>query len=121
MTKTALPLWALALSAVMFFWSLAGLWSFYSMATISPEMMAQLPQAQQDAWTTMPKFIWADYLLAVVAATAGATGLLLGKSWASLAYLVSLIAIIIQFGYVLLPGSCRVIGPIGAGSPESEL
>jgi hypothetical protein len=118
MTKNALPLWAVIVSAVLFLWSLAGLWSFYSMATISPDMMAQLPQAQQDTWNTMPKFIWADYLVAVVAATTGATGLLLRKSWAGIAYLVSLVAIVIQFGYILLlTPILSTVGPSAAIFP----
>lgn len=102
MNTKSMPLWAIILSAVLFLWSLGGLWSFYSAAIMSPEMMAQLPQAQQDAWNTMPKFIWIDFLVAVVTGSAGAAGLLLRKSWAGIAYLISLIAIVIQFGYVFL-------------------
>lgn len=98
----SMPLWAILLSSILFLWSLGGLWSFYSAATMSPEMMAQLPQAQQDAWNTMPRFLWIDFLVAVVSGTVGAIGLLVRKSWAGLAYLASLICVVIQFAYTFL-------------------
>lgn len=114
----SMPLWAIILSAILFVWSLGGLWSFYSSATMSPEMMAQLPQAQQDAWNTMPKFLWFDFLVAVVTGTAGAVGLLLRKSWASVAYLASLICVVIQFGYAfLLTPILTTVGPSAAIFP----
>lgn len=118
MTAKSMPFWAIIVSAVLFLWSLGGLWSFYYNATITPEMLAQLPQAQQDSWNTMPKFLWVDFLVAVVAGAVGAAGLLLRKSWASWAYLVSLVCVVIQFGYIfLLTPILSTIGPSAAIFP----
>jgi hypothetical protein len=118
MTAKSMPLWAVIVSALLVLWSLAGLWSYYSSATMTSEMVAQLPQAQQDAWSTMPKFLWIDFFVAVAAGAVGAIGLLLKKSWAAIAYIVSLAAIVIQFGYIfLLTPILTTIGPSAAIFP----
>jgi len=118
METKILPLWAIIVSVVLLLWSLMGLWSFYSSVTMTPAMMATLPQAQQDAWNSMPKILWLDFGVATIAGAIGAVGLLLRKAWSVWAYLISLVAIAIQFGWVFLATPIlQTIGPSSAIFP----
>lgn len=113
MDKT-LPRWALIVSIVLLLWSLMGLWAFYSQSTMTPEAMATLPKEQQDIWNAMPQWLWWDYAIAVIAGFAGAVGLLLRKAWAQWAWGLSLIAVVVQFGYVF--AATPMLATIGPGA-----
>jgi hypothetical protein len=112
--STPFPRWAWVVSILLFLWSLMGLWSFYSQSTMRPETMAQLPKGEQDIWNAMPAWLWVVYAVAVLSGFAGAIGLLMRKGWSQIAWLVSLIAVIIQFGYVF--AATPIMATIGPSS-----
>lgn len=76
--------------------------------------MAQLPKGEQDIWNAMPAWLWVVYAVAVLSGFAGAIGLLMRKGWSQIAWLVSLIAVIIQFGYVF--AATPIMATIGPSS-----
>jgi hypothetical protein len=118
MTDNKLPLWAKIVSVLLLLWGLMGVWSFYSELIISPEAAALQPAEQRALWDAMPKWLWFDFGVAVLAGLAGAIALLLRKAFAQHLYLLSLIAIFIQFGYIFafMP-ILKTIGPSSAIFP----
>ena len=114
MTATPMPRWAIAVSVLLLLWALIGVWSFYNEVTLSPEAAAVMPPEQRAMWETMPGWLWADFAIAVFSALAGAIALLMKRAFAEPLYLLSLIAVVIQFGYVFLV--MPVLETIGAAA-----
>ena len=81
----------IVISVLAILWGLMGAGSFVDGALMSPERLAALPAAQRELWTAMPHWLWMVYALAVFAGLAGAVAL----------FLVSLVAIVAQFSYIL--------------------
>lgn len=100
MTKP--PTWYYAAVGVLTLWALIGCYTYLAQVTMSPADLAALPTAQRDMIAELPVWITAMYAIAVWSALAGAICLLLRLKFARSAYLVSLIAIIVQFGWTLL-------------------
>jgi hypothetical protein len=96
------PTWFAALAVVLLLWALAGVASFAAHVMVGEKMAAD--QGTWDlAYHRSPPawFVW-DYGLATGAAAAGAVALLMRSRRAVMLYVVSLVAVVIQFGYVFL-------------------
>lgn len=78
-------------------WNLIGIVAFVGQWHVAHNALETLPADQQAMWLAMPLWAWAAYGIAVLAGTAGALGLVMRKAWAVPAYLVGLIAVLIQF------------------------
>ncbi|WP_054022509.1 hypothetical protein [Piscinibacter sakaiensis] len=96
------PGWFVTLALVLLLWSLAGVASFVA-HVVAGERMAEA----QGAWDlafhrALPAWFAWDYALATLAALAGAAALLARSRLAFPLYLVSLLAVLLQFGYVFL-------------------
>ena len=98
MTKP--PTWYYAVVGVLTLWALIGCYAYLQQVTMSAADLAQLPQTQQDMMAALPTWITAAYAIAVWSALAGAICLLLRLKFAPTAYIVSLVAIIVQFGWI---------------------
>ncbi len=92
--------WAVALAALL--WNGFGCFMCVSQVGMDAAEMAKLPAVQQEVWRAMPGWAVGAYAVAVWAGLAGAAGLLLRRSWARLAFAVSLIGVIVQFGWTFL-------------------
>jgi len=64
--------------------------------------LAQFSDVQRQLYAARPQWLFIVYAIAIFSGLAGAVGLLLRKSWATVAFAVSLIAVIIQFGYTFV-------------------
>ena len=95
--KIPISFWII--SGVGLLWNLVGLYSFYSDLTISAEALDALTDAQRQLYENVPSWIYIVYGIAVVTGTIGCIALLLRKSWAVSVFLVSLIAVIVQFAH----------------------
>jgi hypothetical protein len=117
MTKP--PKWYFAVTGLLVLWALVGCYSYLAQVMMTPADLANLPEAQRDMIRTLPTWLTALYAIAVWSALAGAICLLLRLTFAPTAYLVSLVAVIIQFGWIL--GATQIIKTMGfaeaAGSP----
>ncbi len=82
---------------ILLLWNLMGDFAYVSQASRSMPMDAYTA-AQFDA---MPSWVWGAYAIAVWVGTAGTIALLLRRKLAIALYAVSLIAVIVQFGYTL--------------------
>ena len=96
------PVWYWIVAILALLWGAAGCFAYVSQVTISPEDFARLPEAQQQIWASMPGWVTGAYAVAVWISLAGALALLLRRRLARTAYIVSLIAVLIQFGWVFL-------------------
>ncbi len=107
------PGWYWIVAVLALLWGAAGCFAYVSQVTISPEDFARLPAPQQQIWSTMPGWATGAYAVAVWISLAGAVALLLRRRLARTAYLVSLIAVLIQFGWVFLASPILSLYPIG--------
>ena len=101
--------WAVALAALLF----EGLGCFMYLAQVGADP-ASLPLDQQAMWQATPKWMLAAYAAAVWVGLLGAFALLLRRRIAVLLLGVSLIAVCIQFGGVLLVPALREAMPSDA-------
>jgi hypothetical protein len=97
-----IPTWFWIAAGILVLWNLIGCGACFSQLSITPEKLAKLPEAQRDAWTSMPGFARAAYVIAVLAGLAGAVLLLLHNALALPVSILSLIGIVIQFGWVFI-------------------
>lgn len=112
------PLWYWIVAGILTLWNAIGCFACYSQLTISTEKLAKLPDQQREAWTTMPGFAKAAYVVAVVAGLAGAVLLLLQNALALPLSILSLVGIVVQFGWFFLGyGGWRKHGASGAAFP----
>ncbi len=99
MTKP--PRWYYIVSAVLTLWALIGCYTYLAQVTMSADDLARLPPAQRDMMAGLPEWVTAVYAIAVWSGLAGAICLLLRLKHAPTAYLVSLVAVVVQFGWIL--------------------
>lgn len=116
MTKR--PTWFVVVAVLAVLWNLFGLWSFYYHFTATPEVVATWPEVQQRIAEVTPRWIFVPFAIATIGGTLGSLGLLLGRRWATPVLLLSLLAIIVQFGaYYLLTPTWALTGMTGAALP----
>jgi hypothetical protein len=102
MSGTSSPRWLIGVGIAFLLWSLIGIAAFISQWSMSPADIAALPATESALWGSMPGWAWAAYAIAVSLAFIGSIGLILRRWWASLAYSISLIALLAQFSYPFL-------------------
>jgi hypothetical protein len=91
------------LIAIMFLlWNLMGLASFVMQYMMDVNELAKTDPAGAKAFAAMPGWLWLVYAVAVLAGTGGAIALLMRKKAAVPLFLLSLVAVVVQFGYVFL-------------------
>ncbi|TWI00979.1 hypothetical protein IP90_02601 [Luteimonas cucumeris] len=98
------PAWFWIVAALALLWNIIGIamaWMQYSM---TPEQLAQLPEPQRILHEAMPGWLWAVDFVAVIAGTLGSLLLLMGKRLALPMFWISLVAVVVLFGYCLFPG-----------------
>ena len=100
MTDEKLPTWFWVVAALAIVWNLMGCAAYYMDVTMTPEMLAQLPQADQDLRAAIPAWITGLYAIAVFVGLAAAIMLCLRKKLAIPLYVVSLSAVVVQMGYI---------------------
>jgi hypothetical protein len=99
--KVKPPTWFWIVSAIALVWNILGIGAYFAQVNLTPEIMATLPQEQQDMYTNLPIWYMVVFALAVFGGTLGCMGLLLRKKWAYLILLISAVAVVIQMSYVV--------------------
>jgi hypothetical protein len=117
-TKPAVPGWYWAVAGLALLWEALGCYMYIGKVTMDAAGLAAMPPAQREALVSMPVWATAAYAVAVWAGLLGAIGLLLRKRWARMAFILSLLGIIVQFGWWLLMSPVMsTIGPSAAAVP----
>lgn len=97
--KSPTPRWFLPICILSLLWNLMGLWSFITNWQMSETGYAGLPDVQRELWSAMPTWTWVAFALAVGCGMAGALALLLRKRMAAPLFLISFLAILVQFSW----------------------
>jgi hypothetical protein len=98
----ARPAWFVTAAVILLLWAIAGVASFAA-HVLAGEKLA----AEQGAWDlayyrALPAWFAWDYAVATLAGLAGAIALQMRSRLAVVLYVVSLVAVVVQFGYVFL-------------------
>ena len=116
--KNSIPKWFTIAAAFALVWNLLGVMAFVGQMTMTDEMMAQLPQTEQELYAAIP--IWATiaFACAVFGGALGSLALLMKKSLAQPLLILSLVGVVIQmFHAFFISNSFEVFGPGGAIMP----
>ncbi|KQX20174.1 MULTISPECIES: hypothetical protein [unclassified Sphingomonas] len=101
--RVGIPAWYWVVGVVLLLWGAAGLFAFYSQLTTPYErMVAEMGKLAADCIKGMPGWLWWVYGVAVWSGVFGTIALLLRRAWAQPLYLISLAAVIVQFGHSFL-------------------
>ena len=109
-----LPVWFWVIAGAALLWTIIGVASFYMDATMSEETLAKMPQAQREIYEARPSWVFGLYAVATISALLGAVALLMRKRIATPLFGASLVAVIVQMGYVLFGMS--VIATLGVSA-----
>ncbi|SEJ94470.1 hypothetical protein SAMN05518849_1209 [Sphingobium sp. AP50] len=83
-------------------WNLMGVASFVMQYLMDLNALEKSDPGGAKIFAAMPAWLWLDYAVAVLAGTGGAITLLLRRRVAVPLFLLSLIAVVVQFGYVFI-------------------
>ncbi|TZG25009.1 sugar transporter [Sphingomonas montanisoli] len=99
MAKRAVPTWFWIVAVLLLLWDAMGVAAFCMQYMMGPEQLAQLPPDQREAFSSMPSWAWAAYGVGTIGGVIGSLLLLLRTKLALPLYLISLIAVLAQFGW----------------------
>ena len=111
------PAWFRIVAVLAVLWNLVGVWTYLSKVGMAPPMMDMTPDEAALA-ASMPTWATAGFAVAVFAGLLGSLGLLLSKAWARLLLILSLLGMLVQFGWwLLLSGAMERMGNSSAAMP----
>lgn len=109
--------WVIAIAALL--WNLLGVVMLYLQVNMSPEQLATMTPEQRQVYEGTPPWLNIAFGIGVFGGVLGAIGLLMKKKWATLLFLISLIAVLVQMvgAYVATPvwvvyGAAGLIMPV---------
>ncbi|WJJ95445.1 hypothetical protein [Algibacter luteus] len=104
------PIWFWIISIIALIWNGMGVNQYLQQAYNTESYRAMYSAEQLEIAANMPMWVTAAFAIAVFSGALAAIGLLLRKSWSSKLWLLSLIAVIIQMGYLLINGYASSLG-----------
>jgi hypothetical protein len=108
------PRWFRVVGVLALLWNLLGCLAFVSDLRFTPEQVAALPDAQRALYDARPMWALIATGVAVIGGALGSIGLILGKRWAMVVLVLSLIGIVVQdFGLFVLAGGMSAAGAAG--------
>jgi len=96
------PAWFKIVAVILLLWGLAGCASLYGHFVIGPDMDPNATDYDRALYASLPVWVNIAYVVAVLAGLLGSIGLLIRAKWTGTVYLLSLIAVVAQFGYMFL-------------------
>jgi len=117
-TKNTIPKWFTIAAALALVWNLMGVMAFVRQMMMTPEMIAELPQAEQTLYTSVPLWATIAFACAVFGGAFGSLALLMRKLLAGPLLIASLVGVTTQmFHSFIISNSFEVFGPGGAIMP----
>jgi hypothetical protein len=114
------PGWFWVVALLVLLWEAGGVVAYLMQVTMTADQMRALPEGQRQLYTILPGWITAAFAVAVWLGLSGAIGLLMRQGWARSMFIVSLVAAIVQFGWVFAVGKAHVlIGPSAIPMPAA--
>lgn len=119
MTETIeIPRWFWRIAGLSLIWNLLGVGAFMAQMMTTPEMMAELPQAEQDLYNNTPMWATVAFAIAVFGGALGSAALFIRKAFALVLFIISLMAVAVQmFHSFFISNSFEVFGPGGLIMP----
>lgn len=115
---TRAPIWFWIAGAIALIWNGLGLLAYFQQISMSTQEFAALPQQQQDLLADQPSWVMAAFAVAVFSGFVAAIALLLRKRVAVRLFLLSLLAVIVQFSsYFIIDGYLEFIAGQGWTMP----
>ncbi len=93
---TPTPKWYMPVAVLALLWNLMGCYFYLSMVTMSPEAIAQLPEAQQAMFNGFPIWGVMGMAVAVWAGALGSLALVIRKGWAVPFFVASLVGLVVE-------------------------
>jgi hypothetical protein len=107
------PKWYTPVAFLALLWNLAGCAALLHDATLTPQDLAQMSDAQRALYEARPAWVVGATAIAVLGGAAGCIGLLLHKYWALPLLIASLVGVIVQdIGLFALAGSASQAGAV---------
>ena len=105
------PAWYMAVAVLALLWELFGVTMYLMHVGVLPNS-AEMSEAERSLMESSPVWVTGLFAIGVFAGAFGALGLVLRKSWARPLLILSLIAVVLQFGgWLLMTEAISVIGP----------
>lgn len=101
LSKQKPPTWFWIVAVLLLLWAAAGMFALFAHLTVDAKALAAMSDYDRALLTRLPRWLNIDYGIATIAGVLGSVALLLRSRHARLLYLVSLVAVILQFGYIL--------------------
>jgi hypothetical protein len=111
---TAPPLWFWIISGLALTWMLFGIFAFVMDLTTDAAAVEGLTEAERQLYAARPGWLFIVYGIAIFSGLGGVIGLLLRRAWAFSLLALSLVAVTIQFSYLLF--GMRAIEVLGAAA-----
>jgi len=89
--------WVIGIAALV--WNIMGVTAYLGQAYMTDEILGTFPESEQIYYTNIPAWVTAAFAIAVFAGLIGCSALLLRKRWALPLFILSLVAVLIQFIY----------------------
>ena len=102
--KVKPPVWFWIVGVIALFWNAMGVDQYLGQAYKTERWRTAMTEEQLDMVSNLPVWLTAAFAIAVFTAVLGSIGLLLRKKWAYSLFIISLIAVIVQMGYILAKG-----------------
>ena len=108
------PFWFWAIAILLTLWGVVGCYACFMQINYGPTAMGPATKYDRALYASLPVWYNYCYALAVGAGVLGGVSLLVRSGWAGLAFFTSLIAAVVQFGYLFVASD--IIAVKGAGS-----
>lgn len=116
--SSILPAWFSFITIVLFVWNLLGFLAFFRQQMMPTSALAQLPEAQQVFYTSIPFWAIAGFAVAVFGGVIGCVLLMFKKSLAYDFFIASFVGVLVQqFHAFVLANSIEVFGSSAVGMP----
>jgi len=98
----AVPRWYWVAASLAVVWMLIGVLSLVMDMMTDAAALAAMPEGQRQLYESRPQWVFGVYAVATIGGLIGATGLVMRRRWAVAMLGLSLVAVIVQFGYTFL-------------------
>lgn len=104
------PIWFWVVAILALLWNGIGVAAYFAQVTMSEQQFAALPQVEQQLLAAQPFWYTAAFAIAVFAGLVGSLLMLMRKRLAVRMFLLSLLAVIVQFaGHFIVKGHAEYI------------
>ena len=98
--RGAVPMWYWIITVLLVLWGIMGCYAFYLHMTLGADAMPGATDYDRVLYGTLPDWYHWTYGVAVISGLLGALALIARSGLAQAVFLISLIAVLVQFGWL---------------------